>query len=415
MDNQNATINWSFSHFIGNDGSWDVPLFSFIFPSWVVQHIRSNKCPDPSDRPDTCVWRWSPKHNFVTKLCYDRMIDNSHQPKLPIWKTIWNLQVPQRIQLFFWIAYKGRLLTNDERCHRGMTDSPTCPVCFHHTESIVHALWDCHNTCTLWKSIIPPSLNNNFFHINSNKWIESNIAYNVIHPKFGLPWKLLFAAIVWQIWKRRNEFIFNRILLPNEYVLRLSSNLAAFYAGNSQHTTPVTHRPIPAQWIAPHQGCLALKVDAAVSQSSGIAAVGGLIRDNYGSWKIGFQKALGITDVLQAELWAILLGLQLAWAQGHEIVEVQSDSQQAIALVSDNSAASSSLSLVRAIVKFRQRGWMLSFKWISREGNQPADALAKSANALLHSMVTLDSVPTTIQELINKDRLGPLYCESNIN
>ncbi|KAK8480637.1 hypothetical protein V6N13_130509 [Hibiscus sabdariffa] len=162
-----------------------------------------------------------------------------------------------------------------------------------------------------------------------------------------------YCSYCLQIWKSQNKFIFNRISLPNEYLLRLSSNWVAFYVGGSQHTTLATHRPILAlHLIASHQGCLALKVDAGVSQSSGVAAACGLILDNYGSWKVGFQKTLGITDVLQEELWAILLELQLDWAQWHEIVEVQYDSLQAITLVSDNSVVSSSLSLVRANAKF---------------------------------------------------------------
>ncbi|KAK8615567.1 hypothetical protein V6N13_017152 [Hibiscus sabdariffa] len=50
--------------------------------------------------------------------------------------------------------------------------------------------------------------------------------------------------------------------------------------------------------------------------------------------------------------------------------------------------------------------------------------LRTQAATFYHSLFTLDNmlsgnfpiqVPTTIQELINKDRLGPLYCESNIN
>lgn len=43
-----------------------------------------------------------------------------------------------------------------------------------------------------------------------------------------------------------------------------------------------------------------------------LLGAGGCLRDEYGNWIVGFFKYVSIGNVLQAELWAILLGLNLA-------------------------------------------------------------------------------------------------------
>ncbi|KAK9039463.1 hypothetical protein V6N11_014663 [Hibiscus sabdariffa] len=61
------------------------------------------------------------------------------------------------------------------------------------------------------------------------------------------------------------------------------------------------------------------------SDSIGFGSVGGVFRDNAGSWISGFGRVIGITDALHAELWAIYEGLCIAWQNGFELLQIQSD------------------------------------------------------------------------------------------
>ncbi|KAK8975443.1 hypothetical protein V6N11_057534 [Hibiscus sabdariffa] len=70
-----------------------------------------------------------------------------------------------------------------------------------------------------------------------------------------------------------------------------------------------------------------------------------------GDWIMGFAKAIGHSNSLQAELWALF------------------------------EATSSILSLVRAIHCLRQKCWATIVSWVPRDDNRPADAMAKIVNS----------------------------------
>ncbi|GMI66329.1 hypothetical protein like AT5G42905 [Hibiscus trionum] len=115
---------------------------------------------------------------------------------------------------------------------------------------------------------------------------------------------------------------------------------------------------IPPQWRHPESGWTCLHVDGAVSTSTNNAAVGGLLRDCSRQWISGFQRAIEKCKPLQTELWAILVGLQFAWNQGVEILQIQSDCAEAVKMVNAMHVDSSPLPLVRAIAKLRRNGWV---------------------------------------------------------
>ena len=64
-------------------------------------------------------------------------------------------------------------------------------------------------------------------------------------------------------------------------------------------------------WEKPDPGWLKLNTDGSLSGSVGTTAGGGLIRDEFGNWVIGFSRKIGRTDSFIAELWALRDGLQL--------------------------------------------------------------------------------------------------------
>lgn len=51
-----------------------------------------------------------------------------------------------------------------------------------------------------------------------------------------------------------------------------------------------------------------------------------VIRDEEGSWVKGDTHNLGSCSGKDADLWALLLGLGLAWAEGHKKTLVETDS-----------------------------------------------------------------------------------------
>ncbi|KAK9005569.1 hypothetical protein V6N11_042997 [Hibiscus sabdariffa] len=109
------------------------------------------------------------------------------------------------------------------------------------------------------------------------------------------------------------------------------------------------------------------------------------------------------SNILQTELWVIYIGLQLAWSHGAEVLQIQYDSKQVIQLIQDASKNSKALPLIRAIHDLCKQGWMTEFHWTSREGNKPADILAKMTNISDYNTITFATLPVELLPTLAKD------------
>ncbi|KAE8719485.1 hypothetical protein F3Y22_tig00109957pilonHSYRG00251 [Hibiscus syriacus] len=93
-----------------------------------------------------------------------------------------------------------------------------------------------------------------------------------------------------------------------------------YYESMTISTTTKLITPTQVHWNAPDPSWICLNVDGLVSSATGFGSIGGVFRDHEGSWILGFNKSIGITSPLQAELWAIFIRLQLAWDNGFELL-----------------------------------------------------------------------------------------------
>ncbi|KAK9027751.1 hypothetical protein V6N11_067574 [Hibiscus sabdariffa] len=78
------------------------------------------------------------------------------------------MRVPQRLHIFLWVVCQHKLMKNLERCHRHIGYASLCPSCDAADES-------------------------------SSGANES------------LPWSFVFVSTLWQLWKGRNDLVFNHV------------------------------------------------------------------------------------------------------------------------------------------------------------------------------------------------------------
>ncbi|KAE8729840.1 hypothetical protein F3Y22_tig00003151pilonHSYRG00116 [Hibiscus syriacus] len=114
--------------------------------------------------------------------------------------------------------------------------------------------------------------------------------------------------------------------------------------------------------MPPTFGWFCLKTDAAVKATSGFGAVGGAIRTCEWTWLTGFHKSIDITSPLQAELWSIFHGSQVAWSRG----------------------------------------------------NMVADGMAKLTLPQSYMLHSFSDAPTSILPLVDRDTLGPPYIKLSV-
>ena len=70
--------------------------------------------------------------------------------------------------------------------------------------------------------------------------------------------------------------------------------------------------------------------------NSGVVVVGGVIRDNIGSWIVRFVRNNDICSLFRFELWVVSVSLQLTWVKGFQNVILESDSCVVIGLINDD-------------------------------------------------------------------------------
>lgn len=149
-----------------------------------------------------------------------------------------------------------------------------------------------------------------------------------------LPRKYLFSSIVWHIWKERKNQVLNGEE-PNTaklcYQIRSFAREVAFsFSLNSQSSLTKERRLI--SWSYPAAGKIKLNTDGSVKEECGRYGYGRVIRDDKGQWLGGYYGKLNQCNSLEAELHAILVGLELIRSDQRNTVIVESDSSVAVNL-----------------------------------------------------------------------------------
>ncbi|KAE8731150.1 hypothetical protein F3Y22_tig00002840pilonHSYRG00476 [Hibiscus syriacus] len=223
-------------------------------------------------------------------------------------------------------------------------------------------------------------------------------------------WLLFFASLTWQIWKKRNEKVFNGTRTFFQKTLKLAITWAHHFENSKLTPQKTSSESNQTAWQPPTQGSYCINTDGAVSLQTRHGTAVGLIRNSNGQWEGGFNKNIGNCSALQAELWGIFEGLRLAQNLGMENMIIQTDSVQAIKSLEDPSAANSSLALVRAITKLRNNTRTTKLEWIPRKSNYASDKLAKLAPTGHFQLLVYESPPTDLlQDLLVDEHAANLH------
>lgn len=123
------------------------------------------------------------------------------------WKWLWKLKVASKIIHFIWLLRLEKLLTNKACYKRGCNIDPHCKWCSV-LEDTKHIFMDCNHAMEVWNGVYKSISwkNNNTIFL---PWIEENLKLKNDNLYYGLPWNILFASVLWNIWLSRNDFQFN--------------------------------------------------------------------------------------------------------------------------------------------------------------------------------------------------------------
>ncbi|XP_021722780.1 uncharacterized protein LOC110690263 [Chenopodium quinoa] len=173
---------------------------------------------------DEQIWAFSKDGRYSVKIAYflgkSCNLDNFHKA----WVIIWGLNVTPKIRRFLWRVGIGTLPVREYLVYSHMSTDKVCPCCSTEAETMRHAFLDCPTVKDLWTEV------------GCEKLIWSA---GITFADFLVEWKERFSSIIhvgaillWKIWNRRNDIVFNSVEVSHCTVIErtkaLSTDIAAY-------------------------------------------------------------------------------------------------------------------------------------------------------------------------------------------
>ena len=155
------------------------------------------------------IWAWElEKHGMYTVRSAHRLLENQrlHQEtELPssssddVWKKIWKLEVPPKVQVFWWRVMHGFLPARQVLHRRHIESIPHCEVCGAEEESIRHVLIECTIAKNFWeqaKDLIGVKLPT----LHPQTW-----AGDILSDICSRKERAIIICGMWSLWTMRNK------------------------------------------------------------------------------------------------------------------------------------------------------------------------------------------------------------------
>lgn len=159
---------------------------------------------------ESCSWLACSSRSFIVASVWQKM-ESSKGPEKSITRSIWRTIAHPKVQFLSWLAWRGRIKSSDWLLKIGVLNpnaSTLCVFCKFEVETMNHVLLYCHLIWRVWSDIVKWW---NLFWVIPGSMDEflqwwSDIRYKVQMNKI---WKVVPLAMLWFVWKLKNECVFN--------------------------------------------------------------------------------------------------------------------------------------------------------------------------------------------------------------
>ncbi|KAF5190550.1 hypothetical protein FRX31_019866 [Thalictrum thalictroides] len=164
---------------------------------------------------DGWAWKWDKGGVFTVRSMYkviNHEVTMTGQPRPASFPCdlVWQLKIPLKTKLFFWGLMLGRTQTVENLNRIGMQLDVRCKLCGGGLESILHLFFHCSFAAAVWEETMHPLGNaqpDPRLASGVQEWLR-NWPVATPTPLGEKIWKLTPYAVIWTIWKKRNEWIF---------------------------------------------------------------------------------------------------------------------------------------------------------------------------------------------------------------
>ncbi|KMS97072.1 hypothetical protein BVRB_7g179330 [Beta vulgaris subsp. vulgaris] len=379
--------------------SWRDEVLSEVFFDVDVRRIKnihlSRRLPE-----DEICWVGSVDGLFKVRDAYRLAIENDNTASSslgfdPIWKHIWALCIPPKVSNFLWRATWDILPHNVNLKKKRAVEESKCIRCGLE-ETTLHCFRDCEwvreawaKDGTVWQCASV---------VNFKEWLAW------IFEFFPKEQQEVFVMKIWQLWKCRNELIFQNTLcsagLAWERAIDILRHHRKFNGSKREGVKRAKDR-----WLLPSPGFIKINVDAAVNGEYCRVGLGMVARDENGQVLRAWSRTMSHDwPAEKAEAAAVLWATEEAIAQGWSNVVLESDAQVIINAINSRLQRRGDIqAMLEDVLNLVPSFETIKFSFCYRECNEIAHRLAKWATSNFCDEVWLVGGPSWIADLIVSD------------
>ena len=355
---------------------------------------------------------WWPSRNglFSVKSCYWlgklghlRTWRLQHgEGELQLWRNVWRVQGPPKLQHFIWRACRGSLGVKERLHWRHICGDSSCPVCGAPSETICHALFSCSTAQEVWKvssfgPLLAAAPTDSFDGVFS--WLASKCTREEMRH---------MCALMWAVWYCRNKIVFDQETLVASSVAANFVKLVEEYCGYAQRVFQPCgglSTSAPA-WRVPPAMVLKVNFDAHNSPN-GETGLGVVVRNEVGAVCVmGVRRVAARWDAPTAEAMAALYAVELATRLGYGNVIFEGDALMVVNALKNKSEGGSPIFQIFSDIHRLCLGFeSFSFLHVKRAGNCVAHLLARWECVSNSEIVWFESFPQSISTLADLDLL----------
>ncbi|XP_028059454.1 uncharacterized protein LOC114263152 [Camellia sinensis] len=162
--------------------------------------------------PDCLKWNATPSGVFSVSSAY-HWFELGFGSSCMVSSSLWKNAAPPRVQFFGWLAWRGRIKTASFLRRIGMLNGNVdvcCIFCKEMEETSIHVLLHCPFVWWIWSYFV------NWWGL---QWVLPGSVQDLLdwwagcrHTKMVKKiWSVVPLAILWSIWKQRNDCVFNGV------------------------------------------------------------------------------------------------------------------------------------------------------------------------------------------------------------
>nr|KYP48155.1 Putative ribonuclease H protein At1g65750 family [Cajanus cajan] len=168
-------------------------------------------------------WVWDPGQDekYTVNSAYKEKLSWKYgRDEIPVLKQLWKLKIPPKAATLIWRLYQKGMPTVDNLTKRNIGvsfEDQLCRFCKGTQETSHHLFFVCNTIDTLWKAcygwanlstVLPSNTEQHFMQL------PCSISFG----KVAKGWKILWCAVVYNIWLVRNNIIFRQERLDIEHL-----------------------------------------------------------------------------------------------------------------------------------------------------------------------------------------------------